>query len=91
MIHDPSDIVPIKLTLDPQYRMMEKPKFYAVANYRNSSGSYESDVIILRYNATTDDFSVHQRLPEYAPTELESFSGKINPAMHKNFLSVAGM
>ena len=89
-IFDPTDIVPISLTLDQPYNMMEKPKFYAVANYRNSSGSYDSAVLILRYNYTTDNFTIHQYLDEYAPYELESFSGKVNMLAHKNFLSVAG-
>ena len=89
-MYDPTDIVPILLTLDPPYNTMEPPKFFAVANYRNPLGSYDSGVMILKYNVSTDNFTVHQFLNEYAPFELESFTGKINPVAHKNFLSVSG-
>ena len=53
-------------------------------------GSYASTVLILHFNETSEEFTLHQTLYEYAPYKIEAFHGKINHDKHKHFLSVAG-
>ena len=53
-------------------------------------GSYASTVLILNFNDTSEEFTLHQTLHEYAPYKIEVFHGKINHDEHKHFLAVAG-
>ena len=87
---EPADIVPIEIETEDTAYAPERPLFFAIANYRNINGSYLSNVIIWRYNDSTNEFVIHQVLEEYAPYEIESFKASITPAQHKHFLAVAG-
>ena len=89
-IHNPQDIVPIHIESEGNVYDTEKPIFFAIANRKNPNGGYNSSVIIMRYNETSELFTYHQFLPEFAPFEVESFSGKVSPVVHKHFLAVSG-
>lgn len=87
-MYEATDMVPINIHATNQNN--EAIRLFAVANHKNSTGGYESNVVILRYNETSQQFSIHQTIPEYAPYEVEAFKGAITPMHNKHFLAVAG-